>query len=185
MTRDGWLGWIGAAAVGAWLVAAVGCSPPPAETPNPLVGAWKLVSIEEFDAEGNRVVPLDYGPEPIGMLMYDKLGNMSAQAMRRGRAKLGSDDVHLADPEQAKAALTGYNAYFGTYTIDPAEGLVTHHVEGAMIPDWEGSQQRRKFTISDDVLTLEPPTFEAAGQKRTRKLTWERVKEDRAGSRQR
>jgi hypothetical protein len=178
----GGLPWVGAAVAGALLVSAVGCGErPPAQPAEPLVGAWKLVSIEEFDAEGNQVVPMDYGPEPIGMLMYAAAGNMSAQAMRRDRPKLASDDVHLADPEQAKAALTGYNAYFGTYTIDPAEGIVTHHVEGAMIPNWEGSQQRRKFTISGDTLVLEPPTFEAAGQQRTRRLTWERVKKADGG----
>ena len=32
-----------------------------------LIGVWKLVSIEERDAQGRLVVPLDYGPNPIGM----------------------------------------------------------------------------------------------------------------------
>jgi hypothetical protein len=141
-----------------------------------LVGTWRLVSIEERDAEGKLVVPMDYGTEPIGLLMYDTTGHMSAQAMRRGRARLPSDDVHLAPPELAKAAFVGYNGYFGRYEVREQEGLVIHHVEGSMIPNWEGGQQFRKFTLTGDRLVLEPPAIQAAGQKRVRRLTWERVK---------
>ena len=140
-----------------------------------LVGTWKLVSIEERNAEGRPVTPLDYGPEPIGMLMYDATGHMSVHAMRRGRPRLASDDVHLAAPELAKAAFIGYGAYFGTYTVDERAGLVIHHVQGSLIPNWEGSEQRRRFTISGDMLVLEPPEIRAGGEKRTRRLTWQRL----------
>ena len=140
-----------------------------------LVGTWKLVSIDERDANGQRIEPLDFGPEPIGMIVYDATGHVSVNAMRRGRSKFASDDVHLAPAELAKAAMVGYGAYFGTYTVDEKAGLVVHHVEGSLIPNWEGSEQRRRFTISGDKLTLEPPEIRAAGQKRTRRLTWQRV----------
>lgn len=142
---------------------------------SPLVGTWKLVAIEERDSNGRLVVPLDYGPNPVGLLIYDSTGHMSVHAMRRGRPKLDSDDVHKASPEQAKAAFTGYNGYFGTYQVEEKKSLVIHHVEGGLIPNWEGGQQRRRFTISGNKLILEPPEFQAAGQKRTRRLTWERV----------
>jgi len=95
--------------------------------------------------------------------------------MRRGRARLPSDDVHLATPEQAKAAFVSYNSYFGTFEVDEREGVVIHHVQGSLIPNWEGGQQRRRFTISGDTLILEPPPIQAGGQTRTRRLTWQRV----------
>lgn len=151
----------------------------PAEKPpttNRLVGTWRLVSIEERRADGQRVTPLDYGPEPVGILMYDATGHMAAQAMRRGRPRFGSDDVHLAPPEKAKTAFVGYNAYFGTYTVDERQGVVIHHVEASLIPDWEGTDQRRRFTLSGDTLILEPPAFKAQGETRTRRLTWQRVR---------
>jgi len=141
-----------------------------------LVGTWKLVAIEERDADGKLVVPLDFGPDPVGLLMYDSTGHMSAQGMRRGRAKLPSDDVHMATPEQAKAAFTGYVAYFGTYEVIESERIVIHHVEGSSIPNWEGGDQRRKFTLSGDRLILEPPPIQAGGAKRVRRLTWQRVR---------
>jgi Lipocalin-like domain len=146
------------------------------ETASKLIGTWKLVAIEERDANGKRVVPLDYGSDPVGLLMYDATGHMSAQAMRRGRARLPSDDVHMATPEQAKAVFTGYNGYFGTYEVIENESIVIHHVEGSMIPNWEGGDQRRKFTLAGDKLILEPPPIQAGGAKHVRRLTWQRVR---------
>ena len=140
-----------------------------------LVGTWKLVAIEERDGSGKRVVPLDFGSEPAGMLMYDAAGNMSAQAMRRGRPRLETEDVHRAPAEQVKAAFTGYAAYFGTYEVNERESIVVHHVEGSMLPNWEGGDQRRKFTLLGDKLILEPPAFQAKGESRSRRLTWQRV----------
>ena len=78
-------------------------------------------------------------------------------------------------PSLAKTAFTGFNAYFGTYEVDLAAGLVIHHVQGSLIPNWEGLPQRRRFTLTGDKLILEPPEIQAAGQKRTRRLTWQRV----------
>lgn len=148
---------------------------PPAPGASSLVGTWKLVSIEERDADGRLVTPLDFGPEPAGMLMYDATGHMSVHAMRRGRPRLPSADVHLATPQEAKTAFVGYSAYFGTYEVDPSAGVVIHRVEGSLLPNWEGSDQRRRFTLTGDKLILEPPEIQAAGQKRTRRLTWQRV----------
>jgi hypothetical protein len=146
-----------------------------ARKPSPLVGTWKLVSIDERDTDGKRVTPLDYGPAPIGILMYDASGHMSAQAVRRDRPHVDTEDVHRIPPEQAKQALVGFNGYFGTYDVDQRAGIVVHHVEGAMLPNWEGKDQRRRFTLSGDTLTLEPPPFLAAGQQHTRRLTWQRI----------
>ena len=101
------------------------------------------------------MTPLDYGPKPIGLLIYDATGHMSAQAMRRGRPRFGSDDVQLATAAGAKTALVGYNAYFGKYEVDEAKGIVVHVVEGSLIPDWEGSRQVRRFTLAGDRLVLE------------------------------
>jgi hypothetical protein len=141
-----------------------------------LVGTWKLLAIEERNAQGELVTSLDYGPQPVGLLIYDATGHMSVHAMRRGRPRLPSDDVHLAPPEQAKAAFVGYNGYFGTFEVDERAGVVVHHVEGSLIPNWEGTAQRRRFTLAGDKLVLEPPPFEAGGQQRTRRLTWQRVR---------
>lgn len=164
------------------LVLSVGCAlsaasgaEAPAGVAKQLVGTWKLVSIEERDAGGKLVVPLDFGAEAVGILTYDATGHMAAQAGRRGRPHLDTLDVHRVPAEQAKAAFTGYAAYFGTYEVNEREGVVIHHVEGSIVPNMEGGDQRRKFTLQGDKLILEPPAFQANGEKRSRRLTWQRV----------
>lgn len=141
-----------------------------------LIGTWRLASIEERDAGGKLVVPLDYGAKPVGLLMYDATGHMSVHIMRQGRPRLDSDDVHRATPEQARAAFVGFNGYFGTYEVDEKARVIIHHLEGCLIPNWEGSTQCRPFTLAGDKLILDPPSFLAGGQKRTRRVTWERVR---------
>jgi Lipocalin-like domain len=170
------LAWLCLGAGTAAAEKAADAGPPRNPGSGKLVGTWKLVSIDERRASGERVVPLDYGPEPLGLIMYDAAGYMSAQAVRRGRPKLDSDDIHRATPEQAKTAFVGYNAYFGTYEVREREGVVIHHVVGGLNPNWEGGQQFRRFQISGDTLVLEPPEFTANGEKRTRRLTWQRVR---------
>lgn len=46
-------------------------------------------------------------------------------------------------------------AYFGTYTVDVANGTVTHHVEGSLRPDYTGTDQVRPFRIVGDRLIIE------------------------------
>jgi hypothetical protein len=159
-----------------WCTADASGAEPAAGAAKKLVGTWKLVSIEERDGSGKIVVPMDFGPEAVGMLMYDASGHMAAQAGRRGRARLETEDVHRAPAEQAKAAFAGYAAYFGTYEVNERESIVVHHVEASLLPNWEGGDQRRKFTLRGDKLILEPPAFQANGEQRTRRLTWQRVR---------
>ncbi|MBI5683902.1 MAG: lipocalin-like domain-containing protein [Verrucomicrobia bacterium] len=169
------LQWVVAAMVAVCALDVSSAAQAPVGAAKKLVGTWKLVSIEERDASGKLVVPLDFGAEAVGMLMYDAAGHMAAQAGRRGRPRLETEDVHRAPAEQAKAAFAGYAAYFGTYEVNERESIVIHHVEGSMLPNWEGGDQRRKFTLSGDKLILEPPAFQAKGEKRARRLTWQRV----------
>ena len=56
---------------------------------------------------------------------------MAAQiAPDKQRSKAGSTPT----PEEAKAALDDYVAYFGTYTIDERAGTVTHHRQASVQP---------------------------------------------------
>jgi hypothetical protein len=64
--------------------------------------------------------------------MYDPYGNMAVQIMPdRERPKFA---VNKATPEEAQAALLGYTAYFGTYSVDPVASTVTHHRQGNINP---------------------------------------------------
>src|SRR5262245_28630810 len=74
------------------------------------------------------------------MMIYDNLENMAAQVMpNRVRQKYAA-----AQPtsEEAKDAITGYLAYFDTYSIDEQARTITHHRKDNINPD----------QINDDVV---------------------------------
>lgn len=70
----------------------------------------------------------------------------------------------------------GYDAYFGTYTLDEKNGVVTHHLEAALWPGDIGKDIVRHFAISGDRLTILFRTTTHDGVKVTRTLVWERMR---------
>jgi hypothetical protein len=44
--------------------------------------------------------------------------------------------------------LSSFSAYFGTFEVDESTRTVIHHVQGALIPSWVGSDQRRQYEFS-------------------------------------
>jgi hypothetical protein len=151
-----------------WLVAALGFgfSPPTenGEDAKRFVGTWKLVSIEA--AEPN---PLRDG-HPIGLIHYDAAGNMAVQIMPdRDRPKWKQGESPT--PEQAKEAITGYVAYFGTYTVDEKARTVSHHREGTINAAGVGVDLVRRYELAPgDRLILTPVDTPSTH------LTWERVR---------
>ena len=75
-------------------------------------------------------------------------------------------------PQEALAAMGMYNSYWGSFAVNEPRSIVTHQTFGALSPATSGTNQERRFTISGNRLTLQPPTS-ANGDQRT--LTWERV----------
>lgn len=134
------------------------------EGANRVVGMWRLVSIvQDGEQAPNR------GPRPTGLIVYDASGQMSVQIMPdRIRPKFAAADP---TPEEAKEALRGYTAYFGTYTVDGRARTVTHHRQGSVNPGNVGGDLVRRFEfVPGDRIILTPL------ENPTRRLTWERVK---------
>ena len=136
------------------------------------VGTWKLISIDRRDIKGELlprpVAPAVGSADPIGFIIYDPAGYMAVTIMPSGRQKYAGTQP---TPEEAAAAVAGYAAYHGTFSVNEAEGFVTHHVQGSLNPN-TGSDQRRFFEMSGNRLTLRPPPSSTGVQSR---LTWERV----------
>ncbi len=136
------------------------------------VGTWKLVNIEQRNAKGDVIPPAasaaSGNPNRTGYIIYDPAGYVAVSIMPIGRKKNAGPQ---ATDEEAKAAIAGYAAYFGTFTINEAEGSVTHHLQGSLNPGM-AADQKRFFELSGNRLTLKPPA--AANGNQTR-LTWERI----------
>jgi hypothetical protein len=121
-----------------------------------LLGSWRLVTWKWEDAQGPVTSPL--GEDPLGQLMYDAAGRVSAQLMRRNQPPLHDDDWRNAVDEEKARAWSGYIGYFGTFTVDEDGGAVTHHIEGGWFPNLIGTQQLRRCTFDGDQLSLEAQT---------------------------
>jgi hypothetical protein len=141
-----------AAALAAVLLAApvTGAQTPARDTPR-FFGTWRLVS-----------------DTTTGIMIYDSLGNMAAQVMpNRVRRKYAAAEP---TPDEAKDAITGYLAYFGTYTVDEGARMITHHRKGNINPGGVGDDVVRTYVFeSNDRLVLTP-----AGS--TNKIVWERAR---------
>lgn len=108
--------------------------------------------------------------------MYDTLGNMSAQIMKRNRNDR-SIELQSQSSNNSKA-FNGYDAYFGTYHINTAKREVTHTIVGSINPEDVGKTLQRNFIMVGDTLQLYFSTI-SAGILVTRTLTFIRQKNSR------
>ncbi|MGA9801333.1 MAG: lipocalin-like domain-containing protein [Terriglobales bacterium] len=121
-----------------------------------LIGTWRLLELADLNKDGKW--QHRFGERPRGYFVYDITGHVHIQIMKVPplapfpEAKL--NDGNLPTPEHAIAAYTAYVAYFGTYTVDAAARVVTHHVEGSLAPDFTGTDQPRPFKLEGDRLEI-------------------------------
>ena len=137
------------------LLAGCGTREQPVGIASGLVGTWTLVSVEERQPSGETLHSL--GPKPLGLLTYDRAGNMAVQIMRDPSLPRPS-----ADPRD------GYLAYFGRYEVREKEATVVHRIQGSTQPSEIGAEYTRSVQLSGDRLIL--------GLTPTRTLTWQRSK---------
>jgi hypothetical protein len=142
---------------------------------NPLVGTWRLVSCDAYRRNG-QVQPL-YGPDPEGRLVYDAAGRMSVQVMRTDRPVFQAGQKRRGTGDELRAAYQGYEAYFSTYEVDEPNGIINHRVQGALFPNWIGTNQARYFRFDGpDRLVLSTDPIGSTPTRHTIvTLVWERM----------
>ena len=150
-------------------------------TSEALIGSWALESRVTTDRDGAVVADANLSATPSGLLIYDRSGHVAAQLSRPARTpSMLAGECEQAQkvkgtPDTAQPIL-GYDAYFGTYSVDAEHGVVTHHLESALFPGDIGKNIERRFTLSGDSLTIRfDPTL---GERKavTRSLAWRRRK---------
>ena len=138
-----------------------------------LPGSWQLLSRIDITAAGERRPEPSLGEDPVALLIYDRGGNFAAQFMRRDRSIDAPDGPGAA--RNNSRAQGGYDAYFGTYTIDDATGAVTQRLTGALSRENVGLVLTRVMEVEGDTLVIKLDTNAADGMPVTRTLTWRRV----------
>jgi len=125
-----------------------------------LIGSWRHIG-----STVNGQPRPGQGAHPRGIIIYDTHGHMACQVMPdREVARAGDKPTG----EEAKAALDGHIAYFGTFSVDERARTVTHHRQGSVQPGDKGDLVRG-YEFVGDRLILRPLGT-------TTEVVWERIK---------
>jgi hypothetical protein len=65
--------------------------------------------------------------------------------------------------DELRSAVIGSSTHYGTMTIDERAGELVFSIEGSSFPNWEGTTQRRQYTLDGAQLRYEvPPRADAS-----------------------
>ena len=109
-----------------------------------LIGAWRMVWLEEPDANGEV-----HKADCTGLLIYTRDGHMSVQVMYR-------NPQPETNARPVQYAQGGYEASYGTYEIDADAHTFIFHVEGALVRTLLGKDLTRVFAFSGKQLIVKP-----------------------------
>jgi len=140
-----------------------------AQTEKELQGTWAVVSVENTGPDGKKSQP--FGADPQGLLIFDGAGRYSLQLCSAKRPKFAGNSRANGTPEEDKAAVVGCNPHWGRYTV--SDGIIAFKIEHAMYTNWEGTEQKRKFSVSGEELKYHVPAASTGG---TSELVWKRAK---------
>jgi hypothetical protein len=161
-----------------YLAIALGASVAAAQQPGKsgkeqFVGTWTLVSIHYVHPDGSKIEP--FGPNAKGILVFDATGRFATQIMTADRPKFASNNRMIGTPVEYKASSQGVVAYFGTYTVSEPDHIVTLHIERSSFPNWDGTDQTRSFSFTEDDLRY-TAAHSTANPAEAAQLVWKRAR---------
>ena len=139
-----------------------------------LIGTWRLLSREDRTANGELRAEPALGSDPHALLIYDRAGNFAAQFMKRDRSASPGGPVVAKQATNNSTAVGGYDAYFGSYTVDDATSSVTQRLVGALSSADVGKVVTREMQIEDGLLVIRIELTAADGVPVVRTLRWAR-----------
>jgi hypothetical protein len=132
-----------------------------------LVGDWTLVSVNA----PNAVV--QNGPDD-GYVVFERNGRFSFALISSNVPKFASNNRNTGTADENKAVVQGDIVYFGTYSVNEADGTLTFHIERCSFPNWNGTDQMRLITsLNAAEFKYTNPSASIGG---TAELTWKRAK---------
>jgi hypothetical protein len=144
-----------ALAIVALMTSAVGRGQPSVRiAPQQLVGAWRLVALDEQQPNGQM-----HRCDCTGMFVFTPDGHAAVQVMSR--------DPHAGAGSGYSQA--GYEASFGSYVVDERAQTFTFHIEGALVRTLIGTDLARRYALSENRLIVRPTSANEHWS-----VTWER-----------
>ena len=107
-----------------------------------LVGTWIYVSSTSTRTDGSKTE----NPNLKGIVIYTSDGHFALVSVRADLPKLANPDRARATAEEAQAVVAGSIAYYGTYSINEVDKVLTPTVEGSTYANLIGTDQKRIIT---------------------------------------
>jgi Lipocalin-like domain len=132
-----------------------------------LVGSWTLVANSNTNPTSKNFSPND------GVLIFDG-SRFSLQLVRSDLPKFASNNRDTGTPDENKAVVQGSITYFGTYSVNETDGVMTLHIERCSFPNWNGTDQKRIIALLNaEEMKYTNPAASVGG---IAELAWKRVK---------
>ena len=137
-----------------------------------IIGTWTLVSSTQRTKEG--VKSDRWGPNPRGRAIFEANGRYSFMIFRSDIPKFAANNMNQVTAEEAKAAIQGMTANYGTWSIDEATKTLTTNIEGSSSPNLNGGSQKRIISsLSTDELKYTNPASQIGS---VDDVVWKRAK---------
>ena len=133
-----------------------------AQTTKSIAGTYSPVSVPA------------YGDQPRGQMILTPDGRYSIVITRADVPKIASGARTKATPQENKAVVDGSIAHSGRYTVEDGGRAITFHIETSTFPNWNGTAQKRPFSVKGDQLTYTVATPSNGGAPND--VVWQRVK---------
>ncbi|MBR1092044.1 lipocalin-like domain-containing protein [Bradyrhizobium manausense] len=131
---------------------------------------------EAVTVKGNETVPWFGRHPPItGVIIYSENGWMSVQIAGAHAGTISRADFDKLSAADRAAWFDEYYAYCGTFEVDDAAHVVTHHVVSSLLPYETGTILKRNVSINEDGLSLLTPARDDGGQTTFNRLVWKRA----------
>lgn len=138
-----------------------------------IIGTWRLISAGNTPKDGTFEPFAEYGPHPIGYLMYDSTGHMCVSLANPNHPRWANPEKPT-DAEKLESYRVMY-AYCGTYELQEKEHRIIHRPEMASWPHYVGTDQIRPYQLEGNRLILSGRETAPDGEPGGYRITWERV----------
>jgi len=124
-----------------------------ARAASPVVGTWQVVEWWVRDGKsGDRQYP--YGRQPAGLCVYDATGHVVVHVTRSAGDARGESRWRSLSQDDLRKLVERQLAYFGTYTVDAARGVLLEHVEQDLVQEQTGRVRDVPYRLDGDRLIL-------------------------------
>lgn len=124
-----------------------------------LVGTWRIVK-HASPTGADPGAPLRFGSRPRGYLVYDATGHVFLQVQDAEAADSIRSHWRSAPDSVVRQLLDGFQAYFGKYVVDSVAMMVTHRIEGELLPRFGSVEVATPFRLRGDSLILGADSLE-------------------------